>query len=130
MYAHLYYMYLKLLYFIYFKISLLHTYISEITSFWPACCTTQFVSDCGRNPKDSFLMAHMSRVKRKPFFAHAKPKMQISFAVSSHTNSTILLLHKSETSSIYSYSTVLQSGLCQTWSETPKTGFLTTRLIS
>ena len=47
-------------------------YISEITSFRPACCTTQFVSDCGRNPKESFLMAHMSRVKRKPFFLHTR----------------------------------------------------------
>ena len=47
-------------------------YISAITSFRPACCTTQFVSDCGRNPKDSFLMAHMSRVKRKPFFLHTR----------------------------------------------------------
>ena len=65
-------MYLKFLYFIYFKISLLHIYISEITSFRPACCTIQFVSDCGRNPKDSFLMAHMSRVKRKPFFLHTR----------------------------------------------------------
>ena len=27
-------------------------------------------------------------------------------------------------------SVVVQPGLCQTWSETPKTGFLTTRLIS
>ena len=100
MYVNLYYMYLKFLYFIYFKISLLHIYIyiyiymiymiyiyiyiyiSEITSFRSACCTTQFVSDCGRNPKESFLKAHMSRIKRKPFFAHPKPKMQISFAVS------------------------------------------------
>ena len=39
----------------------------------------------------------MSHIKRKPFFfAHAKPKMQISFAVSSYTSGTILLLHKSE----------------------------------
>ena len=31
------------------KISLLH--ISKITSYWPAWCTTQFVSDHGQNPK-------------------------------------------------------------------------------
>ena len=60
---------LKFLFFIYIYI---YIYIFEITSFRPACCTTQFVSDCGRNPKDSFLMAHMSRVKRKPFILHTR----------------------------------------------------------
>ena len=44
-----------------------------------------------------------------------------------YTDSTIPLLPKSEISSIYTYSVVVQPGLCQTWSETPKTGFLTTR---
>ena len=88
MYVHLYYLYLKFLYFIYCKISLLHIYISEITSFRPACCTTQFVSDCGQNPKDSFLMAHMSRVKRKPFFC-TREKMKISFAVSSFSTQIV-----------------------------------------
>ena len=42
-----------------------------------------------------------------------------------HTDSTIPLLPKSEISS----SVAAQPGLCQTWSETPQTGFLTTRLI-
>ena len=46
-----------------------------------------------------------------------------------YTDSTIPLLSKSEISSLYSSSVVEQSGLCRTWSETPKTGFLTTRLI-
>ena len=31
-------------------------------------------------------------------------------------------------SSLWPYSVVVQPGLCQTWSETPKTGFLRTRL--
>ena len=35
---------------------------------------------------------------------------------------------KSKISSLYLYSVFVQPGLCRTWSETPKTGFLTTRL--
>ena len=46
-----------------------------------------------------------------------------------YTDSTIPLLPKSEISSFQQSSVVVQPGLCGTWSETPKTGFLTTRLI-
>ena len=46
-----------------------------------------------------------------------------------HTDSTIPLQPKSEISSLHPSSVSAQLGLCQTWSETPKTGFLTTRLI-
>ena len=45
------------------------------------------------------------------------------------TDSTIPLLPKSEISSLLAFSVTVQSGLCRTWSETPKTGFLRTRLI-
>ena len=45
-----------------------------------------------------------------------------------YTDSTIPLLSKSEISSLKASSVSVQPGLCQTWSETPKTGFLTTRL--
>ena len=47
-----------------------------------------------------------------------------------YTDSTIPLLPKSEILSLKLFSEAVQSGLCQTWSETPKTGFLRTRLIS
>ena len=47
----------------------------------------------------------------------------------SYTDSTIPLLPKSEISSLQPYSVTVQPGLCGTWSETQKTGFLTTRLI-
>ena len=47
-----------------------------------------------------------------------------------HTDSAIPLLPKSEISSLGSFSVAVQPGLCGTWSETPKTGFLTTRLMS
>ena len=47
-----------------------------------------------------------------------------------YTDSTIPLFPKSEISSLYPFSVTAQPGLCRTWSETPKTGFLTSRLIS
>ena len=46
-----------------------------------------------------------------------------------YTDSTIPLLSKYEISSFYPSYAVVQPGLCWTWSKTPKTGFLTTRLI-
>ena len=45
-----------------------------------------------------------------------------------YINSTIPLLSQFEISSLYPSSVAEQPGLCRTWSETPKTGFLTTRL--
>ena len=45
-----------------------------------------------------------------------------------YTDSTIPLLSKSKISSLKPYSVIAQPGLCQTLSETPKTGFLTSRL--
>ena len=47
-----------------------------------------------------------------------------------YTDSTIPLLPESENLSLYPSSVAVQPGLCGTWSETPKTGFLITRLIS
>ena len=46
-----------------------------------------------------------------------------------YSESTIPLLPKSEISSLKPFSVAVQPGLCRTWSETPKTGFLITRLI-
>ena len=45
-----------------------------------------------------------------------------------HLDSTISLLTKSEISSLYLSSVTAQPSLCRTWSESPKTGFLTSRL--
>ena len=45
-----------------------------------------------------------------------------------YTDSKIPLLSESEISSLQPYSVIAQPNFCQTWSETPKTGFLTTRL--
>ena len=45
-----------------------------------------------------------------------------------YSDSSIPLLPKSEISSLWPSSVAVQPGLCRTWSETPKTGFLTTRL--
>ena len=46
-----------------------------------------------------------------------------------YTDSTTLLPPKSEISSLEMSPVAVQPGLCGTWSETPKTGFLTPRLI-
>ena len=46
-----------------------------------------------------------------------------------YTDSTLSLLIKSEISSFYAASGTVHVGLCQTWLETPKTGFLALRLI-
>ena len=45
-------------------------------------------------------------------------------------SSTLFLLIKSEISSFYAASGTVYVGLCQTWLETPKTGFLASRLIN
>ena len=45
-----------------------------------------------------------------------------------YADSTIPLLSKSEISSLQTSTVAVQPGLCRTCSETPKTGFLTTRL--
>ena len=47
-----------------------------------------------------------------------------------YTDKTIPLLPKSEISSLLPSFVAEQPGLCGTWLEDPKTGFLTTRLIS
>ena len=46
-----------------------------------------------------------------------------------YIDSTIPLLPTYEISRLQPSCVVVQPGLCGTWSETPKTGFLTTRLI-
>ena len=80
----------------------------------------------------------MSLVVRKPLFCICENKdadqlrgdreadQHLCFR---YIDSTIPLLHKSEISRLKLCSVVVQLGLCVTWSETPKTGFLTTRLV-
>ena len=80
----------------------------------------------------------MSLVMRKPAFCICENKdadqlrgnreadLRLCFR---YTDSTIPLLPKSEISSLWPFSVAVQPGLCRTWSETLKTGFLTTRLI-
>ena len=78
----------------------------------------------------------MSFVMRKPAFCICKNKdadqlrgdreadQRLCFR---YKNNTIPLLPKSEISSLLLSSVAPQPGLCRIWSETPKTGFLTTR---
>ena len=84
------------------------------------------------------LAVEMSHVVRKPAFCIYENKdadqlrgnrqadQCLCFC---YIDSTIPLLPKSEISSFLPSSVTVQPGLCGTWSETPKTGFLTTRLI-
>ena len=46
-----------------------------------------------------------------------------------YSDSTIPLLLKSEILSFLLFSVLVQASMCRTWSETPKTGFLASRLI-
>ena len=80
----------------------------------------------------------MSRGVRKPAFCICENKeadhlrsnreadQRLCFL---YIDSTIPLLCKPEISRLLPYSVIVQPGLYRTWSETPKTGFLTTRLI-
>ena len=81
---------------------------------------------------------HMSHVMRKTAFCICENKnadqlcgyreadQRLCFR---YSDSTIHLLPKSEISSLYPSSVVVQPGLCGLWSETPKTSSFTTRLI-
>ena len=82
---------------------------------------------------------YMSLVLRKPAFCICENKdadqlcgyceadQRLCFR---YIDSAIPLLSKSEISSLYPSSMAVQPGLCRTRSETQKTGFLRTRLIS
>ena len=84
-------------------------------------------------------LINMSRAMRKPDFclcenkgadqlrSYCEADQRLCFRF---TDSTIRLVLKSEISSFQPPSVAAQAGLCETWSETPKTGFLASRLIS
>ena len=81
----------------------------------------------------------MSRIVRKPDFClcenkgadqllgNCKADQRLCFR---YTDSIFPLLLISEISSFWPASETVQPGLCRTWSETPKTGFLASRLKS
>ena len=58
--------------------------------------------------------------------SHCEADQRLCFR---YNDSTIPLLSKSKISSLLSPSVLVQLGLCQTWSETPKTSLLALRLI-
>ena len=83
-------------------------------------------------------LRYLSLVMRKPAFCICENKDADQLRgnreadqrlIFRYTGSTIPLLSIYEISSLYSSCVVVQPGLCRTWSETPKTGFLRTRLI-
>ena len=87
----------------------------------------------------SMSIDYMSRVVRKAVFCICKNKDTDQLRGSHkadqllcfrYIDSTIPLLPIYEISSPWLSCVVVQPGFCGAWSETPKTGFLTTRLIS
>ena len=60
---------------------------------------------------------------------HEKTVFFFLFVCFCYSDSTIHHLHVHNISSFLSSPVTVQAGLCQTWSETPKTGFLALRLI-
>ena len=81
---------------------------------------------------------YMSRVMRKPAFCICENKDADQLCGNCtadqrlcihYTDSAITLLPKSEISNLSPPSVVVQPGLCRTWSETSKTGYLAKRLI-
>ena len=87
--------------------------------------------------KCEIIIVYLSLVVRKPAFCICENKdadqlrgnreadQRLCFR---YTDSTFPLLPKYEISSLQPSAVVVQPGLCRTWSETPKTGFLTTGL--
>ena len=83
-------------------------------------------------------MCYLSLVLRKPAFCICENKdadqlrgnreavQRLCFR---YIDSTFPLLPKYKILSLLPSSVAVQPGLCRTWSEIPKTGFLTTRLI-
>ena len=115
------------------------TLISKIASFWLISTATDLVQDLNFLVKRfNTLCSYLSRVVRKLAFCicenidadqlrgNRDADQRLSFRYKART---ILLLPKSEISSLYPSSVTVEPGLCRTRSETPKTGFLTTRLI-
>ena len=74
--------------------------------------------------KTGFL--HMRKQRRRLASRNREADQRLCFR---YTDSTIPLLPKSKISSLWQSSVAVQPGLCGTWSETLKTGCLTTRLI-
>ena len=60
---------------------------------------------------------------RKPAFAYAKTKTQISCTVFHYIDYAIPILPKSKIPSLEPFSLAVQPSLCQTWSEIQKTDF-------
>ena len=105
-------------------------------------CTFWFVSDQVGNQNLGFLMMQFIYEQRREqtvFFCICENKdadhqlrgnreadQRLCFR---YMDSTISLLPKYKISSLHSSSVAVQPGLCGTWLETPKTGFLTMRLI-
>ena len=96
-----------------------------------------FCLSYGRKKSLSLCICKMSLVMRKPAFCICENKDSDQLRGNREADqrlcfryiaSTIPLIPKYKISSFKPSSVTVQPGLCRTWSVTPKTGFLTTRL--
>ena len=80
-----------------------------------------------------WICIYTSLVMRNPAFLHMRKQLRGNREADQRICFRYIdsspLLPKSENINLWLSSVLLQPGLCQTWSETPKTGFLITRLI-
>ena len=117
-----------------------HTEISESTVCVLASSKiSRFqLASAAEQPIVNLTRTYMSCVVRKPAFCICENKdadqlrgnrEAIQPLCFRYIDSTIPLLTKYKISSLLPSFVVVQSGLCGTWLETRKTGFLTTRLI-
>ena len=115
--------------------------ISPVLSIYIGCKSgVTFVRRCSRDVKTRTRSkeVNLSRAMRKLDFRRCENKdadqlcgnsTADQFLCFRSIDSTIPLLLKFEISSLLASSMVVQTGLCRTWSDTPKTGFLTVMLI-
>ena len=98
---------------------------------FPICMNslTLFTTNQGSNRYYCFENDNLSLVMRKQTFCICENKETDQCLCFRYTDSTIPLLPRSEISRLYPSSVAVQPRLCRTWSATPKTGFLRTRLI-
>ena len=84
--------------------------------------------------EDPDIVLHMSRIMRKPDFCLCKNKGADQLHSNCKADQRLCFRYSDSTTSLLPFkflpfSVAVQAALCQTWSETPKTGFLATRLI-
>ena len=88
---------------------------------WSETPKTSFLKRSLKYGKDIHELSHVMRKSAFCIYAKNRAVVQLCFH---NTDSAISLLPKSEVSSLKPSYVTVQTGLCRTWSDTPKTDFL------